>query len=72
MEKKEKMRIFVNDDVLEFSGNTLVDLLEDNGFIESKGIAVAINETVISRDKWSSCILKEGDSLLIITPAQGG
>ncbi len=68
----EKMKIFVNDEELQFSGNTLADLLTSHGFIESQGIAVAVNETVILRKKWSSCILGEGDTVLIITPAQGG
>ena len=66
------MKIFVNDDEFEFSGNNLADLLAENGFIEKQGIAVAVNETVISRGEWNSCILKQGDSILIITPAQGG
>ena len=67
-----KMKIFVNDEELQFSGNTLVELLTGNGFIESQSIAVAVNETVISRGEWSSSILNEGDTVLIITPAQGG
>ena len=68
----KKMNIFLNGDELNFAGNTLAELLEDKGFTKSQGIAVAVNERVISRDKWVSCNLKEGDSLLIITPAQGG
>ena len=66
------MKIFINDEELQFLGNSLFDLLTDHGFIESQGIAVAVNETVISRGEWSSCNLNEGDSVLIITPAQGG
>ncbi len=66
------MRIYINDNELQFSGNTLTDLLTGNGFSDTSGMAIAVNETVISRNNWSSCILKEDDSILIITPAQGG
>ena len=66
------MKILINDEEIGFSGNTLIDLLAEHGFINSSGIAIAVNETVISRDNWRSCILKEGDSVLVITPSQGG
>jgi sulfur carrier protein len=66
------MKIFINNNEILFSGNTLIDLLTENGFSDSPGIAVAVNETVVSKNNWSSCILKEGDCVLIITPAQGG
>ena len=66
------MRIFINDDEIKFSGNTLLDIIADYGFSDSPGIAIAVNETVISKNDWGACILNEGDSILIITPAQGG
>ena len=66
------MRIYINDNELYFSGNTVADLLAQKGFDDAAGLAIAVNETVITRKKWSSCSLKEGDSILIITPAQGG
>ncbi|MBN2418785.1 MAG: sulfur carrier protein ThiS [Deltaproteobacteria bacterium] len=66
------MKILLNDDEIGFSGNTLIDLLNDCGLKSVSGIAIAVNETVISRNNWKSCFLKEGDSVLIITPSQGG
>lgn len=66
------MKILLNDDELQFSGNTLADLLVEKSLNENSGIAAAVNETVISKNEWSSFRLKEGDSVLIITPAQGG
>jgi len=66
------MRIFINNDEIQFSGNTLLDIIADYGFNNSSGIAIAVNETVISKNNWGSCALKEDDSVLIITPAQGG
>lgn len=66
------MKILVNNDEKQFSGNNLMDLLIECGLNEGSGIAIAVNETVIPKKKWVSSILKEGDSVLIITPAQGG
>ena len=66
------MKILINDKEMQFSGNTLFDLLIEHDFSNSSGIAIAVNGTVISRNNWKSCILKEGDSVLVIIPAQGG
>lgn len=40
--------------------------------IESKGIAIAINQTVISKSDWSTIQLKENDNITIIKATQGG
>ena len=66
------MRIFLNDAEIQFPGNTLIDLVAGYCDGDSAGIAIAVNETVISKNIWNSYILEDGDSVLIITPAQGG
>lgn len=66
------MRIKINDDELQFSGSTLRDLFNEFDFKENTGIAIAVNDTVIPRNEWNSYKVNEGDSVLIITPAQGG
>lgn len=66
------MRIFINDVDFQLSGNTLIDLVTEYCTGDSSGIAIAVNETVIPKNTWNSYILEEGDSVLIITPAQGG
>jgi sulfur carrier protein len=38
----------------------------------SKGIAVAVNGQVISKDLWSSTTVNERDDILIIKATQGG
>lgn len=38
----------------------------------SKGVAVAVNNEVIPKEQWSSRLLQENDSVLIITATQGG
>ena len=39
---------------------------------KTKGVAVALNNQVIQRDKWSDTLLTDDDSILIITATQGG
>ena len=36
------------------------------------GIAVAVNNTVIAKKNWSKKILRDGDTLEIVKPFQGG
>jgi sulfur carrier protein len=38
----------------------------------SKGIALALNDTVIPKAKWSNTLLQEGDKIIIIKATQGG
>lgn len=66
------MRIFINDDEFQFSGNTINDMLAEYGFNGSAGIALAVNETVVLKNTWATYELRENDSILLITPAQGG
>jgi sulfur carrier protein len=65
------MRLKINDKEVKFTG-TLTELLNVHGFGDRIGIAIAVNEIVIPRAEWQSHELKEGDEILIITPAQGG
>lgn len=37
-----------------------------------KGIAVAVNETVIAKTRWDSYVLEPGDKVLVIKATQGG
>lgn len=37
-----------------------------------KGIAVALNDTVIPKSEWNTTYVKQNDSLLIIKATQGG
>ncbi len=39
---------------------------------EPKGIAVALNETIIHREKWQDTIVKENDAIEIVHAVQGG
>lgn len=39
---------------------------------EPKGIAVALNETIIHREKWHDTIVNENDAIEIVHAVQGG
>ncbi len=40
--------------------------------VSEKGIAIAVNERIISKDNWSKKYLKDQDQVLIIKATQGG
>ncbi|NER14288.1 sulfur carrier protein ThiS [Leptobacterium flavescens] len=40
--------------------------------IFQNGIAVAVNNQVISRREWAATVLEDKDNILIITATQGG
>ena len=44
----------------------------DDHLLDSKGIAIAVNQTVISKSEWSKTQLKENDNIAIIKATQGG
>jgi sulfur carrier protein len=37
-----------------------------------KGVAVALNETVVSRSQWPDVTLSDGDRIEVLTAAAGG
>lgn len=37
-----------------------------------KGVAVAINDSVVPRGEWQRHIIRDGDSILLVTAVQGG
>ncbi|TDQ11339.1 sulfur carrier protein ThiS [Pedobacter metabolipauper] len=39
---------------------------------EAKGIAVAINQSIISKSSWPNHIVNDGDSVMLIKATQGG
>jgi len=67
------MEITVNSKLVNVQSNLkLGEYLRENALNESRGTAVAVNERVIARGEWHSCILHENDKVLIIRATQGG
>ncbi|UKM65513.1 sulfur carrier protein ThiS [Flavobacteriaceae bacterium GSB9] len=64
--------IHLNDRSLDIDTNTnIMQLLHQNNYPQL-GIAVAINQQIVSKNHWGDQQLKDGDKVLIIQATQGG
>ena len=71
--KSRFMEIIVNSKIEKVPSNLkLEEYLMERGMGALAGTAVAVNDCVISRDEWQSCLLHENDKILIIRATQGG
>lgn len=67
------MKIHLNDAPHDTAGaDTLEQLLKQLGQADRRGVAVAVNDSVVSRAAWAKRTLAEGDRVLIIQATQGG
>jgi sulfur carrier protein len=69
------MEISINDQLrkIETPGSLSVQKLLDIEIpLKQKGIAVALNNAVVPRKEWETCILSPNDKVLIIKATQGG
>jgi len=65
--------IRVNDEPRSLAGATsLAELVRDLGLAERKGVAIAVNNTVVPRANWPAHALADGDRVLVIRATQGG
>jgi sulfur carrier protein len=68
------MKIKLNGEVKELvNGNKLEELISNylNGK-EARGIAVALNSTIVPKQKWCDTELKENDHIEVVHAVQGG
>lgn len=67
------MKIKVNQDTIDFANDhSINDLLVQLNMNSKSGIAIAVNQQIISKNHWTNTTLKENDSVTIITATQGG
>jgi len=66
------MNIIVNNNSQSINDASSIEAMVAQLNVESKGIAIAVNQTVISKSEWSNTTLKENDNLTIIKATQGG
>lgn len=66
------MNITVNNNTQVLTDASSIETMVTQLEIESKGIAIAVNQTVISKSEWSKTQLKENDNVTIIKATQGG
>lgn len=64
--------IQVNDKAQFFAEELTVKALIDELQVPKNGIAVAINNTVVSKSNWSHQMIVDQDRILIIKSTQGG
>ena len=65
------MVLIVNGERQEVEAPNVAALLETLGY-EGRFFAVAVNQEVVRRTAWAEAQLREGDSVEILTPRQGG
>ncbi|MDN3666833.1 sulfur carrier protein ThiS [Algibacter miyuki] len=66
------INIKVNNQNHKFKVNSTLDQVLDMLDISPQGIALAVNQDIITKALWKTYTLTEGDSVLIITATQGG
>ena len=67
------MRILLNNKELDLDVVTsLSALLARMQINADKGVAIAINDQVMPRERWPEVQLKDNDTVLVITATQGG
>ncbi len=67
------MRIVLNGDPVDTGAATVRSLLDEQGIdADARGVAVAVNETVVPRRDWAQAALDAGDAVEIVKPFRGG
>ncbi|MHA7056608.1 sulfur carrier protein ThiS [Aquimarina sp. M1] len=66
------MTINVNNQKQIISENSSIDFLLEELSLSKNGIAIAINNQIITKDTWSDTIVKVNDDVTIIRATQGG
>ncbi|MFI5682570.1 sulfur carrier protein ThiS [Streptomyces sp. NPDC051636] len=64
--------ITVNGELRQVAPGTALDTLVKSLTAAPRGVAAALNETVVPRAQWPSTALAEGDRVEILTAVQGG
>ena len=68
------MKVILNDTPIDLDAakTTLMQAISHSGISDFKGLAVAINNSVVPRANWESFLLNENDTITIIRATQGG
>lgn len=66
------MNIIVNEEPLQIDGPQSLNSLVEGLISDTRGMAIAINNSVIPRQLWKSKVLEENDKVLLIKATQGG
>ena len=65
------MNIKINNKEMEVGAKSLLELATELSLPE-KGVAVAVNNKMVTRTEWGNSVLREGDNVVIIKAVCGG
>lgn len=66
------MQIEVNGEIKEIANPSTLKSVVDTMLTDTKGTAVAVNNSVVPKAEWETCQLNENDKVLLIKATQGG
>ncbi|MBO4738850.1 MAG: sulfur carrier protein ThiS [Bacteroidales bacterium] len=67
------MNITINKNIVQVKENsTLKEVIVASGINSQLGMAVAVNNEVITKSKWDTFCLKENDNIVVINAVCGG
>lgn len=66
------MKVKVNNKEMEFDPSTTLRQLATQLELPNKGIAIAVNNKMISRSEWENYFVQANDAIIIIKAACGG
>ncbi|WP_366506818.1 sulfur carrier protein ThiS [Ruminococcus sp.] len=66
-----KEMVKVNGDITSFDGKTVTELLAENGY-DPKRVAVELNLDILPKSQYDSTVLKDGDSVEVVSFVGGG
>ncbi|MER5732800.1 sulfur carrier protein ThiS [Streptomyces sp. NPDC002138] len=64
--------VSVNGEPREFPAGTTLDAVVATLTVAPKGVAAALNETVVPRGQWAATAVGHGDRVEVLTAVQGG
>ncbi len=65
------MEILINNEKKQTEAVNVIELAAELQLPE-RGVAIAINNSIVTRDKWEATRISEGDNVTIIKAAFGG
>ncbi len=66
------MKVKINGEVEELADATSLKELADAKGLPEKGVAIAVNNDMVTRQEWANRVLAEGDDIIIIRAVCGG
>ncbi len=66
------MNIYINNEVFSVQDNISLEQLLEELNIDSKGLAIAFQQEIISKTSWKNFIVQDNQKLTFIRASQGG